>query len=138
MKDHRIGPLICYDGIFPNLARAAVDNGADLLINLTNDAWYGVTSAPYQHLIQYVFRAVETRRSLVRATNTGISGFIEPSGRIVDPTGLFETAVRIRSVPCLTNRSLYVRMGDAFALVCLMVISALVLVPWLKQRRKAH
>ena len=66
-KDHRIGPLICYDGIFPVLARAAVDNGADLLVNLTNDAWYGITSAPYQHLVQYVFRAVETRRSLVRA-----------------------------------------------------------------------
>jgi apolipoprotein N-acyltransferase len=137
-EGHRIGPLICYDGIFPNLARDAVENGADLLINLTNDAWYGVTSAPYQHLLQYVFRAVETRRSLVRATNTGISGFIEPSGRIVEPTGLFETAVRIRSVPCLTNRSLYVRMGDAFALICLMVISALVPAPWLKRRRKSR
>ena len=137
-ENHRIGPLICYDGIFPNLARAAVNNGADLLINLTNDAWYGVTSAPYQHLIQYVFRAVETRRSLVRATNTGISGYIAPSGRILDPTGLFETAVRIRSVPCLTNRTLYARLGDAFAIVCLTVIGVLMLVPWLRRRRSTR
>jgi apolipoprotein N-acyltransferase len=133
---HRIGPLICYDGIFPDLARAAVNNGADLLANLTNDAWYGVTSAPYQHLAQYVFRAVETRRSLVRATNTGISGFIEPNGRIDDPTGLFETAVGIRSMPCLTNRSLYVRVGDAFAIICLTVVAVLMLAPWLRPGRR--
>jgi len=135
---HRIGPLICYDGIFPNLARAAVDNGADLLVNLTNDAWYGVTSAPFQHLVQYVFRAVETRRSLVRATNTGISAFIEPDGRIDDPTSLFETAVRIRSVPCLTNRSLYVRVGDAFAIICLMAVAIIGLTPWLRRRMQLH
>jgi apolipoprotein N-acyltransferase len=133
---HRIGPLICYDGIFPNLARAAVNNGADLLVNLTNDAWYGVTSAPFQHLTQYVFRAVETRRSLVRATNTGISGFIEPSGRIVGTTPLFETAVRIQSVPCLTNRTPYVRLGDTFAIFCLIAIGALVTAPWLRRIRK--
>jgi apolipoprotein N-acyltransferase len=134
---HRIGPLICYDGIFPVLARAAVNNGADLLVNLTNDAWYGVTSAPFQHLLQYVFRAVETRRSLVRATNTGISAFIEPSGRIVNTTGLFETAARLHSVACLTNRTLYVRMGDAFALVCLTVVAILALMPWWRRYKKS-
>jgi apolipoprotein N-acyltransferase len=135
--DHRIGPLICYDGIFPNLARAAVNNGADLLVNLTNDAWYGITSAPYQHLVQYVFRAVETRRSLVRATNTGISAFIAPSGRISDATGLFETAVRLRSVACLKNRTLYVRLGDAYALICLAAAAFLLVLPWLRQRAKS-
>ena len=127
---HRIGPLICYDGIFPVLARAAVNNGADVLVNLTNDAWYGRTSAPYQHLVQYVFRAVETRRSLIRATNTGISGFIQPSGRIENATPLFESAVRIHTVACLKNRSIYVRMGDAFAMLCLAVVGVL----GLKQR----
>jgi apolipoprotein N-acyltransferase len=134
---HRIGPLICYDGIFPDLARAAVNNGADLLVNLTNDAWYGITSAPYQHLVQYVFRSVETRRSLVRATNTGISAFIAPTGRIIDPTGLFETAVRLHSVACLTNRTLYVRMGDTFALICLAAVAALGVAPRLRRGRKS-
>jgi apolipoprotein N-acyltransferase len=126
-EGHRIGPLICYDGIFPGLARAAVDNGADLLVNLTNDAWYGRTSAPYQHLVQYVFRAVETRRSLVRATNTGISAFIDPTGRIENATALFESAVRIQTVACLTNRSLYVRLGDGFALICLAIVGGMAL-----------
>lgn len=126
-KGRRIGPLICYDGIFPGLARAAVQNGADLLVNLTNDAWYGRTSAPYQHLVQYVFRAVETRRSLVRATNTGISGFIDPIGRIKNTTGLFESAVRIQNVACLTKRTFYVRLGDAFALMCLTIAGGMVL-----------
>jgi len=132
---HRIGPLICYDGIFPNLARAAVNNGADLLVNLTNDAWYGRTSAPYQHLVQYVFRAVETRRSLIRATNTGISGFIHPTGRIENTTRLFESATRIQPVACLKTRSLYVRVGDAFARVCLALVVGLGLLQ--RFRRKA-
>ena len=130
---HRIGPLICYDGIFPELARAAVHNGADLLVNLTNDAWYGRTSAPYQHLVQYVFRAVETRRSLVRATNTGISGFILPSGKIENTTALFESDARIQTVACLKNKTAYVRLGDAFALICLTTVAALALGPWLRR-----
>ncbi len=133
---HRIGPLICYDGIFPDLARAAVNNGADLLVNLTNDAWYGRTSAPYQHLIQYVFRAVETRRSLIRATNTGISGMIQPDGRIVDTTGLFESATRVRTVACLQNRTLYVRIGDTFARICLAIVGVLGLLQWFRQPAK--
>jgi apolipoprotein N-acyltransferase len=133
--DHRIGPLICYDGIFPELARKAVRNGADLLANLTNDAWYGVTSAPYQHLVQYVFRAVETRRSLVRATNTGISGFIRPGGQIENTTELFETAIRTRDVACLQNRTVYVRVGDAFALVCLFAVAGLGVRQWIRRPR---
>jgi apolipoprotein N-acyltransferase len=136
--DHRIGPLICYDGIFPELARAAVDNGADLLVNLTNDAWYGRTSAPYQHLVQYVFRSVETRRSLVRATNTGISAFILPNGKVANATGLFQSAVRRQSVPCLTLKTVYVRIGDAFAVICLVVVAGLGLMPWIRRRRNAR
>jgi apolipoprotein N-acyltransferase len=134
--DHRIGPLICYDGIFPELARAAVDNGADLLVNLTNDAWYGRTSAPYQHLVQYVFRAVETRRSLIRATNTGISAFILPNGKIENATGLFENAVRVQTVACLKLRTVYVRIGDTFAMICLAGVIGLGLVPWFRRHTR--
>ena len=107
--------------IFPGLSRAAVQNGDDLLINLTNDAWYGRTSAPYQHLSLCVFRAVESRRSFIRAANTGISGFIDPTGRIENPTGLFVDAVIDHEVAVLATRSIYTRIGDVFAWLCLAI-----------------
>ena len=125
-QNHRLAPLICYEAIFPELTRAAARNGADLLINLTNDAWYGRTSAPYQHLSLCVFRAVESRRSFIRAANTGISGFIDPTGRIAAPTGLFTDAVVSRKVPALTTPSVYTRIGDAFAWVCLLAVVAMI------------
>ena len=74
-KNNRLGVLICYELIFPNLSRQATQNGASALINITNDAWYGRTSAPYQHFSMAVFRAVENRRALVRSANTGFFGF---------------------------------------------------------------
>ena len=74
MGDRKIGVLICYEGILPVAARMYKNNGADLLVNITNDAWFGTTSAPFQHFSMAIFRAVETRLYLVRAANTGISG----------------------------------------------------------------
>ena len=118
-REHRLAPLICYEAIFPALTRAAVLNGADLLVNLTNDAWYGRTSAPYQHLSLCVFRAIESRRSFIRAANTGISGFIGPTGRIKNPTGLFVEAMSSHEIPALNHQSVYLRIGDAFAWLCL-------------------
>ena len=78
--EHKIGALICYELIFPFLSRAAVQKGAGLLINITNDAWYGKTSAPYQHFSMAVFRTVETRRALVRSANTGMGLSIQSEG----------------------------------------------------------
>ena len=115
---HKIGPLICYEMIFSYLARTATQNGAHLLINVTNDAWYGKTSAPYQHFSMAVFRAIETRRALVRSANTGISGFIDPLGRILSQTTLFEDAVLTADVPLMSSQTLYVKRGDFFALAC--------------------
>ncbi len=120
-RHHRLGVQICYEIIFPELSRAMVDNGAALLVNITNDAWYGRSSAPYQHFSMVVFRAVENRRSLVRSANTGISGFVDPTGRIMDPTPLFEDAVVTRSLPLLKTRTLYTRFGDVFAQACLVL-----------------
>ena len=110
--DRRVGLLICYESIFPELARATVRNGANLLINITNDAWFGRTSAAFQNFSMAVFRAVENRRYLARAANTGISGFIDANGRILHATGLFEEAVAARPVALLKNRSFYTRWGD--------------------------
>lgn len=115
-RQHKIGALICYEMIFSYLARSAVQNGARLLINVTNDAWYGRTSAPYQHFSMAVYRAVETRRALVRSANTGISGFIDPLGRIVSKSALFEDAVLVTNVPLMEGRTIYVKRGDFFAL----------------------
>jgi apolipoprotein N-acyltransferase len=110
--DRRVGVLICYESIFPELARATVRNGSDLLVNITNDAWFGRTSAAYQHLSMAVFRTVENRRCLARAANTGISGFVDAAGRIVQTTNLFEEAVAARPVPLMKMPSIYSRMGD--------------------------
>ncbi len=116
---HVIGSQICYEIIFPNLARAMTQNKAELLINVTNDAWYGRSSAPYQHFSMAKFRAVENRRSLIRAANTGISGFIDPSGKVIGSTELFQDAVMTTEVPTLGIKTFYTRFGDLFAMACL-------------------
>ncbi|MGD9216323.1 MAG: apolipoprotein N-acyltransferase, partial [Desulfobacteraceae bacterium] len=111
-EGHHVGMLICYESIFPGLARAMVQNGAHLLVNITNDAWFGRTSAAFQHFSMAVFRAVENRRYLARAANTGISGFIDPCGRIVSPTALFQEAVVSQKVSLLKEPSFYSRWGE--------------------------
>ena len=114
----RLGLLICYESIFPDIARRAVDRGANLLVNLTNDAWYGRSSAPHQSMAMAVFRAVENKRALVRAANTGISGFVDPVGRIVDRTGLFVEAALAARVPLLDEQTVFSRRGHLFGSVC--------------------
>lgn len=113
------GVLICFESIFPPLARNSVNQGAELLIIMTNDAWFGRTSAPLQHFAMAVFRAVENRRSVIRAANTGISGFIDPGGRILATTSLFKADAITRRMACLTTTTPYTRHGDLFALICL-------------------
>ncbi len=117
----RLGILICFEIIFPELSRAAVNNGAKVLLNLTNDAWYGRTSAPYQHFSMAVFRAVENRRSLIRSANTGISAFIDPAGASHGETDIFVPAAQAYRVPLLETRSFYTRYGDMFALGCILL-----------------
>jgi apolipoprotein N-acyltransferase len=132
---HRLGVQICYEIIFPHLSRALVLNGADLIVNLTNDAWYGRSSAPFQHFMITVFRAVENRRTLVRAANTGISGFVDPVGRVQSATALFEEAAVARSLPMLKERSVYTRWGDFFAGTCLAGAAVLVAAAGIRRRR---
>ena len=114
-----LGVQICYEIIFPGLSRAMVKNDAVLLINITNDAWFGTTSGPYQHFSMTIFRAVENRRSLARAANTGISGFIDPVGRILAATALLEEAAVTWTLPLINKKTIYTRFGDLFALACL-------------------
>ncbi|MBW2072713.1 MAG: apolipoprotein N-acyltransferase, partial [Deltaproteobacteria bacterium] len=89
----RLGVLICYEAIFPELSRDLVRKGANILVNITNDAWFGPSSAPYQHLSMAVLRTVENRVPMVRCANTGISAFVDASGRVLEKTALFQEAV---------------------------------------------
>ncbi len=121
-KDHKTGVLICFEILFPSVARAFIKNGADMLTTMTNDAWFGHTPAARQHFSIAVLRAVENRRSVVRAANTGISGFIDPLGRVLEETGLFTTAAITRPVPALEEISFYTRYGDLIGMAALVAI----------------
>ncbi len=123
-----IGMLICYEAIFPELSAAMTKSGAAFLVNITNDAWFGNTGAPRQHFSMAVLRAVENRRSLVRAANTGISGFIDPAGRIRETTPLFEEAVKSRSIALIEEyKSFYTRYTDVFAFGCLIATAGVLM-----------
>lgn len=115
----KVGVLVCFEGIFPDLSRRYVREGARLLVNITNDGWYGRSSAPYQHLSMAVFRAVENGVPLVRAANTGISALIDRTGRITHRTPLFKEAFLTGMVLTSEGGTLYTRIGDAFAIMCL-------------------
>jgi apolipoprotein N-acyltransferase len=116
---NRLAVSICYEAIFPDLLREFTARGADLLVNVTNDAWYGRTSAPHQHFAMAVFRAVENGKYLVRAANTGITAVVDPRGRVLERTELFEARALVRDVPIVPGQTFYSRRGDLFAWACL-------------------
>lgn len=113
------GVVICYEGVFPELFRGFVAGGARWMVNMTNDAWFGRTSGPWQHLAMLPFRAVEHRVVIARAANTGVSAFIEPSGRIRATLPLFERGVLTARLPLRRSVTFYTRFGDLFAYLCL-------------------
>ena len=116
--DLSFGVFICYESIFPGIARELAATGANFLVNTTNDAWFGRTAAPYQHLAMAVLRAVETGLPLVRVANTGISAIISPTGSVSQATAIFETAAFVASVQPVTDTTFYVRYGDLFLVAC--------------------
>ena len=118
-KGAKIAPIICYEDIIPSFSRQFVDKGANLIVNVTNDAWFGKTIAPYQHLFISIPRAVETRRYLLRSTNTGISAIIDPVGRVVDKTGNFVQTNLEGEVGLMNGgKTLYTKLGDVFPIAC--------------------
>jgi len=110
--------LICWEGIFPHLVRKFVKDGADYLANITNDAWFLRTSAPFQHFIASIFRAVENRVSIIRVANTGVSGFIDQYGRITKKTEIFNKDYLNSSVSRRIHQTFYTNYGDIFAYLC--------------------
>ena len=122
-----VGVLICYESVFPQLALQYRRDGADVLVNITNDAWFGRSLAPYQHHAHLALRAIETRVGVVRAANTGISGYIDPLGRVRAETGLFVPATGTYAAETTDVTTLYVRWGDWLGRLCLVITVALVL-----------
>lgn len=116
-----LGVLICYETIFPELAQDRVDAGATLLVNISNDAWFGFTSAPFQHLHQTVMRATEQGRFLLRCTNTGITAIIDDKGRIVKSGGLYIAETMSGTVPAIREKTVFHMHGNKI-LVAMYVI----------------
>ncbi len=127
-----LGPSICYEAVLPGLFTDMVRSGAELLINATDDSWLGAGNAPLQHLQGTVFRAIETRRTLVRASNSGVSAVIDASGRIAQRTRLSEATTLTAGILPRSGITTYVLMGDWFAYLCVMMASF----GGLEQRRK--
>jgi apolipoprotein N-acyltransferase len=124
------GVLICYESIFPGESRQYRDDGADFLINITNDAWFGHSNAPYQHYSHLVLRAIENRTAIVRSANTGISGWIDPLGRIRAATPIFEPAAASYALETSDARTPYDALGDVVGLLSLAATLAIVGSVW--------
>jgi len=129
--DYTIATLICYEDLLPGFVREAMATDAHLLVNVTNDAWFGDTHEPWIHFALAKLRAVEHHRFLVRATNSGVSGVVDPAGRVVTRSGTFERATLHAEVAMLEGRTLYARLGDWPGWL------AVALTLWMATRRRA-
>jgi apolipoprotein N-acyltransferase len=123
----RLGTLICYEAIFPDLARRFAAGGAELLLNITNDAWYERTAASRQQFVNLVFRAVENRRPVARAANTGISGFVDAKGRILSASPLFVRGQYAAALTLSGRGTVYTAWGDWFPRACALAAAGLLL-----------
>ncbi|HXX58532.1 MAG TPA: apolipoprotein N-acyltransferase [Thermodesulfovibrionales bacterium] len=118
------GTFICYEIIFPGLIRKFYARSGDFIVTITNDAWFGRTAGPYQHFSMAVFRAIENRKPVVRAANTGVSGFIDSKGRILKTSAVFTRQIETMDIRTDGTRSFYSRYGDIFSYLC--IVSALI------------
>ncbi|MFA4911916.1 MAG: apolipoprotein N-acyltransferase, partial [Desulfobacteria bacterium] len=134
----KLGVFICYEGIFPDLVRKFVKKGANILVNITNDAWFGDTSAPYQHLSMVTFRAVENRVFIARAANTGISSFIDATGKIRATTEIFTKGFLIDRIPLVNIHTFYTRYGDIFAKICLGITLIIIVTTQVATKAQRH
>ncbi len=133
----KFGVAICYEVIFPDLVRQFADNGAEFLVTITNDGWFGPSSAPAQHFSMVVFRSVENHLAFARSANTGISGFIDPYGRILDATPLFTEHALKAAIPIRNSRTFYSYYGDVFAYGCAIICAFLCLYGYFRTEEPA-
>jgi len=125
LDGHKVSTIICYESIFPNLVRQPVKRGSNLIVLITNDGWFGQSSAPYQHLRMGVVRAVENRRYMVRTANTGVSAIIDPYGRIEAKTPVGVRTILDGVVDFRSDRTFYTQYGDVFAYANVFVVTLL-------------
>ncbi|MBF0338021.1 MAG: apolipoprotein N-acyltransferase [Nitrospirae bacterium] len=125
--------LICYEIIFPNLVREFYRYGGDFIVTITNDAWFGQTSGPYQHFAMAVLRTVENRKPLIRAANTGISGFVDSSGRVQSKTELFETVALTDTINKDGSMTFYTAYGNVFVTLC-NILNLLIVIKLIKKQ----
>src|SRR5262249_39685709 len=130
----RVAPLICFEIIYADLARTLVADGADVLVNFSNDSWFDAGAGPAQHYELARFRAIENRISLLRVTNSGVSGAFDPSGRELARLPVDVPAAQAVSVPLRAGGSFYTRHGDWFAWLCTVAV-AIRLCDALRRRR---
>jgi len=134
LDGHPISTAICYESIFPDLVRRFVKRGSELLVVITNDGWFGESSAPYQHLRMGVVRAVENRRYMVRTANTGISAIIDPYGRIEASTPIGIRTILDGTVHFRSDRTFYTEYGDIFAYANAIFVAGLLV--WREHARR--
>jgi apolipoprotein N-acyltransferase len=127
LDHHRLSTAICYESIFPDLVRQFVKKGSELIVVITNDGWFGQSSAPYQHLRMGVVRAVENRRYEIRDANTGISAIIDPYGRIEKSTSIGQRTVLEGRVYFRNDQTFYTRYGDIFAYLNVIATVAIII-----------
>ena len=125
VEGSRLWVAICYEAVYGRIAQAFVAGGSELLATITNDAWFGDSSAAYQHFDQAALRAVEQGRYLVRAANTGITGAVDPYGRTMARAPMFEPAAMTVDVRLLSGRTIYHALGDVVAWLSLAAAAAL-------------
>jgi apolipoprotein N-acyltransferase len=133
---YRFGSPICYEIIFPDLVRKFAKNGANFLVTITNDGWYGQSSAPYQHFSIAVLRAVENRRYLLRAATTGISGIIDPYGRILSRSELMTQTFLYDTITPLHKKTLYTQHGDVLPYISLTLTIFFLILAVIKKRNE--
>ena len=131
----RIGVSICYESVYPWISRAFVQRGSRLLATITNDAWFGRTSAAHQHFEQGSLRAIEEGRYFIRAANTGISGAVDPYGRTIIRTSLFETTAVTVDVRLLDQRTIYSYIGDLVAWLSIAIAAGVLFLAWRNRGR---
>ena len=133
--ERRFGALVCYEVIFPDLVRRFAAEGASFLVNITNDAWYERSAASAQQFAHLVFRAVENRRPIARAANTGISGFVDANGRVISASPLFVRGQWAAELPLPTRTTLYTRWGDWLPKLCVLFALAALIAPYVLRGR---
>ena len=133
-----VSTAICYEVVYPALIRAGVLQGSTLLTTITNDAWFGRSSAPYQHFEMASMRAIEQGRYLARSANTGISGIVDPYGRVLMASELFTTQVLVGEVRLIEERTIYARIGDVVAYASVVVTLAALLMAWRRRATVPH